>query len=175
MKTTYLAAKVLHECSEAANEKLFERIIQRVQRYFRRLIASEADVQDCLQETLLLLEQSLRTQRYDPTHSFNAWIWLKAHSVYVGHCRQRSRTSDRLPELSTRDARREQVDDRMDAGWILAELRAQLGEEVYEAFVLHHEAGLNKGELARVLDRDPKTINKRLQSAHDFVTRLAGP
>lgn len=179
MHTTYLAGEAVR--TAAASADLFERVIERIQRYFCRVIADAQEADECLQETLVLLERSLREGTYDPARSFNTWIWLKARSVFAQSCRRRGRRrtvpleegGEGLPAPDSADAARH-VEERLDAATLLDALRRRLGEETYEAFVLFYEGGLTKGELAEVLGRDPKTINKRLAEAHALLEALRG-
>jgi len=172
-RTTRLAADVLRFSSEFANAELFERIVGRIHSYFRKVVRDEVEAEDCLQETLTILVQSLKEGKYDPTRSFNTWIWVKARSVYAQWCRKRERRMATLTQdvAEKRDAS-DGVDRRLDAQAVLDALADQIGPESYEAFVLHYEGGLTRGEIAEVLGRDPKTINKRLEKAHEAVTRL---
>lgn len=179
MHTTHLAGEAVR--TAAASAELFERVLERIQRYFRGVVADAQEAEECLQETLVLLERSLREGTYDPTRSFNTWIWLKARSVFAQSCRRRGRRravpladgADALPAPGSADAAR-QVEERLDAAALLDALRRRLGEETYEAFVLFYEGGLTKGELAEVLGRDPKTVNKRLAEAHALLESLRG-
>ncbi len=61
METTELAAHVVG--SGATTKELFERILERIQRYFQRLVRDPQDVEDCLQETVLLLQHSFVAEK----------------------------------------------------------------------------------------------------------------
>lgn len=94
-ETTELAAAALGEHAGAARAALFERVLGRVHRYFFRVIGDPDQAEECAQETLLLLERSLHEARYEAGRSFNTWIFLKAHQVYVAWCRRRERDARR--------------------------------------------------------------------------------
>lgn len=164
--------------ARVAHAALFERVIERIHRYFRRLVAGDAD--DCLQRTLLLLEESLRGKTYDPQRSFNAWMWLKAHTVYAQHCRERGKRPGPLPEVDGQPAavaRDDGVGAReraLDAAAVLRAIGERLGEETREAFVLYYEGGLTQAEVALTLGRDRKTVRKRLEEAHALIDGLLG-
>jgi RNA polymerase sigma factor (sigma-70 family) len=158
--TTHLAGEVARATASMASAELFERIMERIHRYFLKLVQTEDEAQECLQETLVLLERSLREGTYDPSRSFNTWIWVKARSVFAQRCRRLDtrRTTpldqggDGLTGDDGTDAHR-RIEQRLDAAAVLAAVRRRLGEETYEAFVLFYEGGLTKGEVAEVLGR----------------------
>ncbi|RMG12932.1 MAG: sigma-70 family RNA polymerase sigma factor [Planctomycetota bacterium] len=171
--TTHLAADVVNHANQLANEELFERILERIHRYFLKLLRDEHEADECLQETLMVLARSLREGKYDASKSFNTWIWIKARSIYAQYWRRRAKRPRTLPEHVA--APGSPVDDpsaRADAAAVLEEVRRRLGEEAYEAFVLYYEGGLNKGEVAEVLGRDPKTVRKRISEAHALIEKL---
>ena len=49
-----------------------------------------------------------------------------------------------------------------------------LGDEIYEVFCLYYQGGLTQAEIAEALDRDRKTVRKRLRQAHTHIDRLLG-
>ena len=169
--TTHLAADVVNYANQLANEELFERIVERIHRYFLKVLRDENEADECLQETLVVLAKSLREGKYDSSRSFNTWIWVKARSIFAQWCRRRSRQPGALPE-DVADSGGPDASVRADANAILDEVARQLGAETYEAFVLYYEGGLNKREVAEVLDRDPKTIRKKIRQAHALIERL---
>jgi RNA polymerase sigma factor (sigma-70 family) len=179
--TTQLAAAAMRDGTPAArvaHAALFERVVERIHRYFRRLVGGDAD--DCVQRTLLLLEESLRSKAYDADRSFNTWMWLKAHTVYAQWCRDRGRAPKALPEV---DGQPQTIDDQdpalarereLDAATVLEAIRTRLGDETHEAFVLYYEGGLTQAEVAATLGRDRKTVAKRLAEAHALIDRMLG-
>ena len=64
------------------------------------------------------------------------------------------------------------TDAALDAETVLRKVREDLGEEVYEIFVLYYEGGLTQAEVSVAVDRDRKTVRKRLAEAHDLIDRL---
>lgn len=179
-RTTYLAGRVVASAvgSSAAHAQLVERVLPRVLRYFQRLVGDQ-EAEDCLQETLLALEQSLSAGDYDPTRSYNAWLWLKARTVWAQWCRRREKRLLSLPEGAepTEGAPRpgEDVAHRLDAEQLLAALRARLGDDVYETFLLYQEGELTQDEVAATVGCDPKTVRKRLKQAEATLERLRQP
>jgi RNA polymerase sigma factor (sigma-70 family) len=179
--TTQLAAEVMQHGApgaRVAHAALFERIVERMHRYFRRMIRDPHEAEECLQRCLVLLEQSLAERRYEPGRSFNTWMWLKARTVYAQWCRERERAPTQLADgdADVADPRSPQadVDRRLDATTLLEALARQLGPEPYEAFVLYYEGGLTQAEVAEALGRDRKTVARRIAEAHALIDRLVG-
>lgn len=171
MDTTRLAGQATGS-PEATQERaeLVQRVLPRVRRYFQRLVPlQEAD--DLLQETLLRLESSLVQGDYDPARSYNAWLWLKARSVWVDWCRRNGRRAAGLPEGEQPVSEDLDPSERLDAETLLRTLRARLGEEVFETFVLYHEADLSQDQVAETVGCDPKTVRKRLRQADMLLAR----
>ena len=153
---------------------LFERVTGRIHRYFRRMTRNAHDADDCVQETLLLLERSLTDGTYDPTRSFRVWLWLKARTVFAKWCRRRERDGVAALEAEpiADDDATQRIDDTVDAQWLLDQIRRQVGEEAFEAFILYYEADLDQAEVGLALGRNRKTIRKRLRAAHAVIDRL---
>lgn len=177
-RTTELAAAALGESAGAARAELFERVLGRVHRYFFRVIGDPDEAEECAQETLLALERSLHEARYDAGRSFNTWIFLKAHQVFVAWCRRRERDARPLPphlERAPSDDERDQVDRRLDARALLAAVAAELGPETLETFVLRYEGGLTLEQVAEATGCERRTVSRRLARAHELIqARLAG-
>jgi RNA polymerase sigma factor (sigma-70 family) len=170
---------------------VIERIMARVLASFRRLVRDPAAAEDCAQRTLIALERSLREGKYDPSRSFNAWIWVKAHSVFVDWCRERGRRMEPLPEEEAaapapasggrRDgppARAAEgpagVERRLDAEALLKAVEERLGAEAAACFVLRYEGDLSLEEVAEAVGRDRRTVAKRIEAAHALMDRLLG-
>jgi RNA polymerase sigma factor (sigma-70 family) len=179
-KTTYLAADALGDPTERSlRAALFERILVRIHRYFSRVVWDKSAVDDCVQQTLLALERSLQEGTYDPRRSFNRWMWLKAHSVYVGYCRSKARSPGELPENaqlsdSPASSPTESVEAKLDAEVVLRRLRGALEPETFEMFVLFFGENHNVTEVAAITGRDRKTVRKRLRQAKEQALGLLG-
>ena len=171
--TTGLAVEALR-AGAAGRGTLFVHVALRIERYFRSLIPDRAEAEECMQRTLVVLEESLRERVYDPERSFNTWMWMKARTQYAQWCRERGRRMEPLPDEVARPVEALPIERRMDAHAVLTAVRESLGDECYEAFVLRYEGGLTLDEVARTLDRDRKTIGKRIDMAHRLIDRLLG-
>jgi RNA polymerase sigma factor (sigma-70 family) len=167
------------EQGRALRGELFERIFERIHRYFLKLIYDPQSVDDCLQQTLLRLERSLQEGTYDPRQSFNRWMWIKAHSVYVDYCRSRSRAAGALAEGDAEQAvsaagHESAVDGKLDLKVVLLRMREELDTETFETFVLRYDQSLSITEVAKLTGRDRKTVRKHLERAVRFAKGLLG-
>jgi RNA polymerase sigma factor (sigma-70 family) len=176
-KTTQLASEARSE-PLSANERsaqLLERVSARVYRYFLRNVWDPGEAEELAQRTFFELTRSLRTGRYDPTRSFNAWLWIKAHSVFVDWCRQRPRKAKPLSSAAHKGIASgdEAVENKLDAETILAAIRDRLGAETLETFVLYHESDLSLEEIALAVGRDRKTVTKMLREAERVANTFA--
>lgn len=176
MKTTELAGEAVGvEGSPAARAALFERVLERVHRYFFRLTGDAGEAEELTQATLLELQRTLAEARYEAGRSFNTWMFLKAHAVFVGWCRRREREARPLPAPA-----REVPDPatlvqrRLDAQAILVELERQLGPETQECFVLRYEGGLGLDQVAEATGCTRRTVSRRLERAHALIDALLG-
>ncbi len=173
--TTELAGDALRETagSNARHAVLFERVAARIYRYFARQVWDRGEAEELAQRTLVELEQSLRERSYDPARSFNAWMWLKAHTVFAQWCRERAtRRTEALGEPSTPAGHESPVDARLDTQAILKEIQQRVGPEAYEIFVLYYVSGLTQAEVAESTGRDRKTVATRLREAHAVAERF---
>lgn len=181
--TTRLAGDALAERTgeSARHQILFERVASRIYRYFQKMVRNPEDAEECAQETLLLLERSLRDRRYDAERSFNTWMWIKAHTVWAQWCRRREK---RAAEVALAPEHVEgafdsgqgpaEAEERLDKAVVLEQVRAELGEEAFEAFVLYYQGGLNHAEVGELLGRHRTTIAERIAAAHRVIDRLLG-
>ena len=121
-------------------------------------------------------ERSLQEGSYDPARSFNRWMWLKAHTVFVEYCRTKAKQPGALPEdadvASGSGGGQEAVEAKLDAGTVLTRLRAELEDEPFEMFVLFYGEGHSVTEVATITGRDRKTVRKRLQTAKRAAVKL---
>jgi RNA polymerase sigma factor (sigma-70 family) len=174
-RTTELAVRASRAplASNAEQAALFERVAARVYRYFLKSVWDETEAEELAQRTFFLLTRSVRDGSYDAKRSFNVWLWMKAHSVFVDWCRERKRRPARLPTDPALAAHGRDPQLAAEADDILHHLHDRLGAEAHEIFVLRHEVELTQEEIAEATGRDRKTIAKRLAEAEQVVRRLA--
>ena len=176
--TTHLAAEVMSSGgpeTRVALAALFERILERIHRFFLRTLRDPNDADECLQRTVVLLEETLRLRKYDPDRSFNTWMWLKARTVYAQWCRDRSRQPQAIPDgrdPADSDDELAAAERSLEVQSILRQLEAELREETYETFVLYYMSGLTQEQAAQALDCTARTVRNRLREAHAVIERL---
>ncbi len=174
-KTTQLAGRAAgsQPGKRSLRAALFERIMCRIQRYFHKLVWDADAVDDCVQNTFLRLERSLTEGGYDPRRSFNSWMWLKAHAVFVDYCRAgHHRLGPLLEHESTSPSAVPAVDARIDARALLAHLGEHLSAESFEAFVLHYDQHQGITAIASLQGRARKTVRKELRAARERALRF---
>ena len=167
--TTGLAREVMLRGSAAARREqalLFERAMRRIDRYFRRMTRQSDVADDCTQRTLELLTASLQHGKYDPGRSFNAWMWLKARTVFAQWCRDRERGAPPVIEAPPVD----ELERSTEARRLLQRLADAVDEATFETVVLFYESGLTRVELAELLGCDRKTIYNRINRAHRVLS-----
>jgi len=179
--TTELAAEVMRRGTGAArleHAALFERILARMHRYFRKTVWRADVADDLVQETIVLLERSLRDGKYDPDRSFNTWMWLKAHTVFAQWCRRQERERGRRVPLEPEHENRPGPDpaatteERLDKDRVLRAVQEEIGDEAYEIFCLYYAGGLTQAEVSEATGRDRKTVREKIRAAHRVIDRL---
>lgn len=174
-RTTELAGEAYRESADASRRhaQLFEPIAARIYRYFSRTVWDPHEAEELAQRTLVELERSIREKSYDPARSFNAWMWLKAHTVFAQWCREREKRSEPLTAepIAAKDG---SVDAKLDAERVLREVHLRLGDETYEVLVLAYEGELTQVEIAEAIGRDRKTVAARLAQARALALSLLG-
>ena len=80
--------RMLCDRDVAAFDELYERYVQRLLRYFHRMLAAnEEQAQDFLQETFLRVIE--KRSSFDPTGRFSTWIFAIAHNLCCNEYRRR--------------------------------------------------------------------------------------
>jgi RNA polymerase sigma-70 factor (ECF subfamily) len=176
-KTTELAGEAYRESldSSARHALLFERIAERIYGYFGKQVWDREQAEELAQRALVELERSLRERSYDPARSFNAWMWLKAHTVFAQWCRERGQRPAALAAEPAVGSHTGEIDARLDAEKVLREVQRRLGDETYEILVLVYEGGLTQTEVAEAVGRDRKTVATRLREARALAAELLDP
>ncbi len=173
--TTNLAGRALGNGGRSLRSELFERVLNRIHAYFVRLLWDPHAVDDCLQNTLLRLETSLQEGRYKPQHSFNRWMWMKAHAVYVEFCRKQAR-QPRMVELAGQGRESPElarVEAQLDSATLLARLRSNLKPETFEVLVLYGQEGMSLCDIAALQSCHTRTVRRRLRDAESLAAGYA--
>jgi RNA polymerase sigma-70 factor (ECF subfamily) len=161
-------------------ERLFRdhgRDVARVLRRFLGRRASEADIEDLVQQTFLLAHRDLSTFRGEAAPM--TWLYRVASRVAIDHCRRRGRL-ERLREAvqTIADlARGASADDpeaivlgRLELAHVQRALDG-LSPKKRVVFVLHELEGLSGAEIAAALQIEEGTVWTRLYHARRELLR----
>lgn len=140
-----------------------------LRKVLRRLLASEADVDDALQQTWTKLLERPSDTPEEP----RGWLTRVARNVALGGLRARRRRAEHEAQVIAR-AR----DDSPDESAARVEALQRVGaailalEEPYRSVVLlRHEQELDMGAIARKLGRSEATVRSQLSRAHELLRR----
>lgn len=161
-------------------ERLFRDHGRDVARVLRRFVgrrASEADVEDLVQQTFLLAHRDWAAFRGDAAPM--TWLYRVASRVAIDHCRRRGRL-ERLREAVTAVvelARGASADDpeaivlgRLELAHVQRALDG-LSAKKRVVFVLHELEGLSGAEIAAALEIEEGTVWTRLYHARRELLR----
>jgi RNA polymerase sigma-70 factor (ECF subfamily) len=165
---------------DEAFEMLLERYESRVYRLAFRLVASEADAEDVLQDTFLQVYRHLGGFR--GTARFGTWLYRIATNTALMHRRSRNRRPTEpldaflprfddagvhcgTPEELQIAARAEELLDRQALGERARSAIDRLPEIYRAAFVLRDLEDLPTAEVARVLDIEAEAVRQRVHRA----------
>ena len=158
------------------DEEAFEELVhlwrQPLFYYIRRLVDTEQDAWDTMQETWLTVSQKARRLR-EPA-AFPAWLYKIARNAAIDHARK-NRAFAPLPEekstMSTRASDTEQISLALDAErlhWGLAQL-APLHREV---LILHFLEGFSLAEISDVTRVPLGTVKSRIHHAKQALRNV---
>jgi RNA polymerase sigma-70 factor, ECF subfamily len=158
-----------------AQETLFDRHKQHVERLLYRMLGSDPDIADAMQDVFVEVFRNLHRLR-DPS-ALSAW--LRAVTVATARRRIRSRSRRRwlrfLPQEQLPEPAVEDTDDD-----VLAALRAtyalldDMSADLRIAFSLRHLEQLELTEVAQACDVSLATIKRRVKKSEDlFVARAS--
>jgi RNA polymerase sigma-70 factor (ECF subfamily) len=139
----------------------------------RRMAMSEANADDVVQDTFLVVHR--RLSEYDARSSMRGWIYGILARVVADH-RRRARRKDKPLTSLDADPRGADVLESRDAspataaetseGWsILERLLEQLPDELRETLVLSKLEGLSAPEIAECVGANVNTVYSRLRTA----------
>lgn len=165
-----LAAQARGDASGEAFRALFERHHAEVYRFLLRLLRSETEAEDALQEAFARVFEHL--ERYDPDRPFRPWLYRIARNTAVTCLRARKRKglelTDRAQDESSVGARAASGEACADAASALE----ALDPEARALLVQRHGLGMKLDDLARSFDVTERTIRNRLHAACDELAAL---
>lgn len=151
---------------------LMERYQHRLYRYLLRLVWEQGTAEDLFQQTWVKVMERIRS--YDPSRSFEGWLFAVAHNLAMDHLRRYQPESLDEP-MSSGDSRLEmlagsgpgaleQLLDRERAAG-LAEAVGGLAPVFREVLTLRFEEEMKMEEIAAVLGLPLGTVKTRLHRA----------
>jgi len=141
----------------------------RLYRYLLRLVHDPATADDLFQQTWLHVVRQLH--RYDPTRSFDTWLFAIAHNAAMDLLRRRPGECLEDHEFSLPSPAADAYSAVLagERAAILAAAMAQLPAPYREVLTLRFEEGLKLEEIAEVTRAPLSTVKSRLQRALDAM------
>lgn len=151
-----------------AFDALYTRTRDQVHRTLYRLVGSNADMEDLVQQVYLQLLSAIRSFRGESR--FSTFLYRVCANVALMHLRSRHRRpedlTDEMPEeaagASDDPERRAQV---RQAAALLQRALDELAPKKRVVFVYHELMGLMPEEIAEAVDASPNTVRSRLHHA----------
>ncbi len=133
----------------------------------RRLLASEADVDDALQQTWTKLLERPVAVPGEP----RGWLTRVARNVALGGMRARRRRSEHEAEAYPRSGSDSPAESaaRVEALQRVGETILALEDPYRSVVLLHHEQELDVATIARRLGRSEATVRSQLSRAHELL------
>ncbi|WP_321289326.1 RNA polymerase sigma factor [uncultured Sunxiuqinia sp.] len=158
-----LMQRIRHGDQEAFNE-LYERYKDRLYYYFFRMLNSESQANDFLQDLFLKIIE--KPGRFNPAYPFKTWVFSVAYNLCKNEYRRRevrkeiyhgdSHVNPVLPESITEEELVNSIFKSLDS----------LSPEHRSVFIMHYREGFPIKEIAGMLETAPGTVKSRL-----FYTR----
>jgi RNA polymerase sigma-70 factor (ECF subfamily) len=177
---TLLTRLQLSPSDQAAWAEFVERYERRIQGWCRRWGLQEVDAQDVTQTVLVKLLLALQHFRYNPQHSFRAWLKTVTHHAWQDLVRSRrqmvagggSSLNDPLQSLAARD----DLDARMQGAYehelldtALVRVRARVHSRTWNAFCLTTYEGLSGTDAATRLGMPITSVYKAKSNIQKLV------
>lgn len=130
-----------------------------------RMLGKPADADDATQEVFRRV--LARPEAYDPSRAFKPWICRVAHNVVLNRLRAektRAAKTEVYEQRAAAVAKEDPVDRKERETAVLGQLEGLPADERL-LLTLHYYGGLNKTEMAEVLDVPRTTIQSRIANA----------
>lgn len=140
--------------------------------YLARRVASEADIDDLLQDIFVRLHQGVGALRDE--ERFGGWVYRVAHSAVVDRARQQARV---LNVVAGKDVELSGVDESDDTlhselGECVALFVSRLPSPYREAVTLTELEGLTQREAAEMLGVSLSGLKSRVQRGRDKIRHM---
>jgi RNA polymerase sigma-70 factor (ECF subfamily) len=155
---------------------LLRRHVDRLHTLCRRILGSDADADDALQEGLIAIARGLAAGRFDGRARFGTWAYRVTANACLDELRRRGRRAGPVTDEELERAIRPAdgpggpVADRLDVEAALARLPV----EFRAAVVLRDLCGLDYAEIADVLSIPAGTVRSRIARGRAALVPLLG-
>lgn len=168
VRTAELSDEQLMSSHVAGNpvafRQLFDRHAPRVFAAMRRRGLSDADAQDLVQHTFLLLHQARRD--YNPKQSVRPWLWTIAFNAMRTTYRSRMRAELRAQAWAEQRENSQLTIFPTEERQSVQNAVKQLPERSQEVVVLHWYEGLSFAEVAQVVGATESAVKVRAHRAY---------
>jgi RNA polymerase sigma-70 factor, ECF subfamily len=160
----------LRRCDPEVLQATILRFQYRLYRYLVRFVEDSAAAEDLFQQTWVRVMENIR--RYDPTRSFEAWLFALAHNLAIDYLRRRRPESldEPMPSGQSRDFAGNNPDALEQAlQWERAAIVSAAMRELpaihREVLTLRFEEDLKLEEIAEIAQIPLSTVKSRLNRA----------
>jgi RNA polymerase sigma-70 factor (ECF subfamily) len=157
--------------AQTAFRQLYDRYVDEVLRFLRRLVDDHASAEDATQETFVRLHRGLKS--YDPARPLRPWIFAVARNVAIDAVRARAKQRKLEALQAEQPAGRTPSDEASvtERRTLVHEALEALGPEHRAVVVLRHLHGMKVEEIAEVSDCTVRTAYNRLRAASVLLER----
>ncbi len=138
----------------------------------RAILKNDAEAEDAAQEVMVLLFE--KGQQFRGDAAVSTWIYRVTTNVCLNHIRSESRRRTREQSGDVRDWIEKENPDAQRfvvQSDVLREALGGLSDLDQQIFVLRHVDGLRQDEIAEVVGRSRRTINKRLKKLDEWTEK----
>lgn len=135
--------------------------------FIHRYTRNRQDAEDLTQDTFVKAFKHFH--RYDPRHTFSAWLYTIARRTVYNHHRDHRPTDELTFEVAAAGPSPGDVADRSDRAAALWEEVRRLKSPYQEVLILKYVDGLSIDEIARVLDRSQTGVKILLFRARGML------
>jgi RNA polymerase sigma-70 factor (ECF subfamily) len=164
-----------------AFELLYARTREQVQRTLFRLVGSNSEMEDLIQQVYLQLLSAIRSFR--GASRFSTFLYRVCANVALMHLRTRRRHPEELTDVLPEEQAGAGSDPErgaqiQQAQALLERALDQMAPKKRVVFVYHELMGLLPEEIAQAVDTSPNTVRSRLHHARleftELISRMTG-
>ena len=171
--------KLLVVRAQDRDDRAFHELVTRYERrllyYIRRLLGSDVDAADVMQEIWMLVFRRLATLR--APEAFRVWLYRIAHDVSVSHLRKHSKwetagSADSQQALDAAESDDGNESELMENAELVHRALEELSLPHREVLTLRFLEGLQISEIAEVVECSAGTVKSRLHYARVSMRQL---